>query len=150
MDHLGRGDASAPVDVGEAFPQLDAGGETDPSLRAPTVDEGGARTLPARELREALEAENRADLLVAASYAADADVATPPSTPSAGNGMAPGDVPSSEDTARRVLDALRRSAARARRVAAQTGTRLVVVRDGELVIEPVADAASAEAQCRRG
>lgn len=44
---------------------------------------------------------------------------------------------SSEDTAQRVLDALRRSAARARRVAAQTGTRLVVVRDGELVIEPV-------------
>lgn len=44
---------------------------------------------------------------------------------------------SSEDTARRVLDALRRSAARARRVAAQTGTRLVVVRDGELVVEPV-------------
>jgi hypothetical protein len=43
----------------------------------------------------------------------------------------------SEDTARRVLDALRRSAVRARRVAAQTGTRLVVVRDGELVIEPV-------------
>ncbi len=45
--------------------------------------------------------------------------------------------PSSEDTARRVLDALRRSAVRARRIAAQTGTRLVVVRDGELVIEPV-------------
>ncbi len=44
---------------------------------------------------------------------------------------------SSEDTARRVLEALRRSAARARRVAAQTGTRLVIVRDGELVIEPV-------------
>ena len=44
---------------------------------------------------------------------------------------------SSEDTARRVLAALRRSAAQARRVAAQTGTRLVVVRDGELVIEPV-------------
>lgn len=44
---------------------------------------------------------------------------------------------SSEDTARRVLDALRRSAVRARRVAAQTGTRLVVVRDGELVFEPV-------------
>ena len=44
---------------------------------------------------------------------------------------------SSEDTARRVLDALRRSAIRARRVAAQTGTRLVVVRDGKLVIEPV-------------
>lgn len=44
---------------------------------------------------------------------------------------------SSEDTARRVLDALQRSAARARRVAAQTGTRLVVVRDGELVVEPV-------------
>ena len=44
---------------------------------------------------------------------------------------------SSEDTAHRVLEALRRSAARARRVAAQTGTRLVVVRDGELVVEPV-------------
>jgi hypothetical protein len=44
---------------------------------------------------------------------------------------------SSEDTARRVLAALRRSAAQARRVAAQTGTRLVVVRDGKLVIEPV-------------
>ena len=43
----------------------------------------------------------------------------------------------SADTATRVLDALRRSAARARRVAAQTGTRLVVVRDGELVIEHV-------------
>lgn len=42
-----------------------------------------------------------------------------------------------EGTARRVLDALRRSAVRARRVAAQTGTRLVVVRDGELVIEAV-------------
>lgn len=52
---------------------------------------------------------------------------------------------SSEDTARRVLDALRRSAVRARRVAAQTGTRLVVVRDGELVIEPVTDSASADA-----
>lgn len=45
--------------------------------------------------------------------------------------------PSTEETARRVLDALRRSAARARRIAAQTGTRLVVVRDGELVKEPV-------------
>ena len=44
---------------------------------------------------------------------------------------------STEDTARRVLEALHRSAARARRVAAQTGTRIVVVRDGELVIEPV-------------
>ena len=49
---------------------------------------------------------------------------------------------SSEDTARRVLDALRRSAARARQVAAQTGTRLVVVRDGELVIETVEDPAA--------
>lgn len=49
------------------------------------------------------------------------------------------------DTAHRVLAALHRSAARARRVAAQTGTRLVVVRDGELVVEPVSDAASAEA-----
>ena len=45
--------------------------------------------------------------------------------------------PSTEDTARRVLEALHRSAARARRVAAQTGTRIVVVRDGKLVIEPV-------------
>lgn len=44
---------------------------------------------------------------------------------------------SSEDTARRVLDALRRSAVRARRVAAQTGTRRVVVRDGELVVESI-------------
>ncbi len=50
---------------------------------------------------------------------------------------APSARPSSEQTAARVLDALRRSADRARRVAAQTGTRLVVVRDGELVIEPV-------------
>ena len=40
------------------------------------VDKGIARMLPARELREALEAENRADLLVAASYAPDADVVT--------------------------------------------------------------------------
>ena len=45
--------------------------------------------------------------------------------------------PSTEDTARRVLEALHRSAARARRVAAQTGTRIVVVRDGKLVIESV-------------
>ncbi|MDT0631420.1 hypothetical protein [Rubrivirga litoralis] len=42
-----------------------------------------------------------------------------------------------EDIAQCVLAALHRSAARARRVAAQTGTRLVVVRDGELVIELV-------------
>ena len=40
------------------------------------VDKGIARMLPARELREALAAENRADLLVAASYALDADVVT--------------------------------------------------------------------------
>ena len=45
--------------------------------------------------------------------------------------------PSTEGTARRALEALHRSAARARQVAAQTGTRLVVVRDGELVVEPV-------------
>lgn len=49
----------------------------------------------------------------------------------------PSRAPSSDDTTSRVLDALQRSAARARRVAAQTGTRLVVVRNGELVIEPV-------------
>lgn len=48
-----------------------------------------------------------------------------------------GDTTSPGATAQRALDALRRSAARARRVAAQTGTRLVVVRDGKLVIEPV-------------
>ena len=40
------------------------------------VDKGVARMLPARELREALEADNRADLLVAASYAPDAGVVT--------------------------------------------------------------------------
>ncbi|MEM1044406.1 MAG: helix-turn-helix transcriptional regulator [Bacteroidota bacterium] len=40
------------------------------------VDKGVARMLPARELREALEAENRADLLVAASYTPDAAVVT--------------------------------------------------------------------------
>lgn len=40
------------------------------------VDKGIARMLPGRELREALEAENRADLLVAASYAPGADVVT--------------------------------------------------------------------------
>ena len=40
------------------------------------VDKGIARMLPARELREALEADNRADLLVAASYAPDAGVVT--------------------------------------------------------------------------
>lgn len=55
----------------------------------------------------------------------------PSATPSSGEDT------TTEDTARRVLDALRRSAVRARRVAAQTGTRFVVVRDGELVIEPV-------------
>lgn len=41
------------------------------------------------------------------------------------------------DPARRVLDALQRAGRRARRVAAQTETRLVVVRDGRLVREPV-------------
>ena len=40
------------------------------------VDKGIARMLPARELREALEAENRAELVVAAGYAPDADVVT--------------------------------------------------------------------------
>jgi hypothetical protein len=40
-------------------------------------------------------------------------------------------------TAVRALAALRRSAARARRVATQTKTRIVVVRNGQLVIEPV-------------
>ena len=45
---------------------------------------------------------------------------------------------STEDTARRVLEALHRPAARSRRVAAQAGTRIVVVREGQLVVEPVA------------
>lgn len=67
---------------------------------------------------------------------------TTPTSPREPSRSSSGDVPSPEDTARRVLDALRRSAVRARRVAAQTGTRLVVVRDGELVIEPVTDSAS--------
>ena len=40
------------------------------------VDKSVARMLPVRELREALEADNRADLLVAASYAPDANVVT--------------------------------------------------------------------------
>lgn len=40
------------------------------------VDKGIARMLTGRELREALEAENRADLFVAASYAEGADVVT--------------------------------------------------------------------------
>ena len=40
------------------------------------VDREVAWMLPAQELREALTAENRADLLVAASYAANADVVT--------------------------------------------------------------------------
>ena len=44
---------------------------------------------------------------------------------------------SSEGTVHRALAALRRSATRARRTAAQTGTRLVVVRDGKVVIEVV-------------
>ena len=52
------------------------------------------------------------------------------------NDLTPSSAPPSED-ARRALDALERSAARARQVAAQTGTRLIVVRDGELVAEPV-------------
>ena len=51
--------------------------------------------------------------------------------------MTPDALPPRPDTARRVLDALHRSAAEARRVAAQTGTRLVVVRGGVLVREPV-------------
>lgn len=41
------------------------------------------------------------------------------------------------DPARRVLDALQRAGRRARRVAAQTETRVVVVRDGRLVRERV-------------
>lgn len=51
----------------------------------------------------------------------------------------------SADTASRVLDALRRSSIRARRVAAQTGTRLVVVREGKLVLESVVDVDAARA-----
>ena len=47
--------------------------------------------------------------------------------------------PPPDDLADGVLAALQRSAQRARRIAAQTGTNIVVVRDGRLVIEPVAD-----------
>ena len=47
--------------------------------------------------------------------------------------------PPLDDFAARALAALQRSAQRARRIAAQTGTNIVVVRDGELVVEPVAD-----------
>ena len=47
--------------------------------------------------------------------------------------------PPLDDFAARALAALQRSAQRARRIAAQTGTNIVVVRDGELVIEPVTD-----------
>ena len=45
--------------------------------------------------------------------------------------------PPLDDFAARALAALQRSAQRARRIAAQTGTNIVVVRDGKLVIEPV-------------
>ena len=45
--------------------------------------------------------------------------------------------PRPEDPERRVVAALRRAAVRARTTAAQTHTRLVVVRDGVLVAEPV-------------
>ncbi|MDT0633253.1 hypothetical protein RQM47_12395 [Rubrivirga sp. S365] len=55
------------------------------------------------------------------------------------NDVPPASSPPSEDV-QRMLAALQRSAARARRVAAQTGTRLIVVRDGELVAEPVSPA----------
>jgi hypothetical protein len=41
------------------------------------------------------------------------------------------------ENARRVLEALHRSARRAREKAAQTGTEIVIVRGGELVIEAV-------------
>ena len=61
-----------------------------------------------------------------------------PPPPQRDPSRSPSEKRESADTATRVLDALRRSAVRARRVAAQTGTRLVVVRDGELVIEHVA------------
>ena len=47
--------------------------------------------------------------------------------------------PPLDDFAAGVLAALQRSAQRARRIAAQTGTNIVVVRDGELVVEPVTD-----------
>lgn len=48
--------------------------------------------------------------------------------------------PPVDDTARRALAALQKSARRARLVAAQTGTRLITVRDGEIVAEPVSPA----------
>lgn len=41
------------------------------------------------------------------------------------------------ETTRRVLDALKRSAQRAREKAAQTATPLIIVRDGDVVAEPV-------------
>ena len=44
---------------------------------------------------------------------------------------------SPNENARRVMDALHKSAQRARRIAAQTGTKLVVVRDGKLITESV-------------
>lgn len=47
--------------------------------------------------------------------------------------------PHVEDTQHRVLAALRRAAARARATAVQTRTRLVVVRNGVLVSETVAE-----------
>ena len=45
----------------------------------------------------------------------------------------------SSDSTQRIADALARSARRARRVAAQTNTRLVVYRDGAVVAEHVED-----------
>ncbi len=48
-------------------------------------------------------------------------------------------LPYPEDPERRVVAALRRAAMQARATAAQTRTRLVVVRDGVLVAEPVAE-----------
>lgn len=47
---------------------------------------------------------------------------------------------------RRVLPALIRAAERARVIAAQTGTCVVVVRDGVLVIEPVRSSAPSAPQ----
>lgn len=47
--------------------------------------------------------------------------------------------PRPEDPERRVVAALRRAAVRARTTAAQTRTRLVVVRNGVLVAEPVTE-----------
>jgi len=43
---------------------------------------------------------------------------------------------SSDDATRRVYDALERAGDRARRLAAQTQTDIIVIRDGRLVREP--------------